>query len=68
MRDSAIEKKKRPKKIRVGTGGKKVSHNPKGRRPNTDNPSYWSGNSAAILQRLMQNLMEKERKNANKKE
>jgi hypothetical protein len=56
MRDDAIKVMKKREKSKSVARKPTTAPRPKGRRPNTDNPAYWSGNSAAILQRLSQKM------------
>lgn len=60
MRDDAIKIMRKREKSKATTCKKTVTPRPKGRRPNTGNPAYWSGNSAAILQRLREKMKGKE--------
>ena len=60
MRESSIEKQKRPRKKKAASRLTSVSHKPKGRRGFIKSDVYWQGNSAAILHRLMEKLRERE--------
>jgi hypothetical protein len=61
MREDAIQVMKKRGKSKRHTIHATAVPKSKGRRPNTDNPAYWSGNSAAILQRLSMKMTEKEK-------